>query len=124
MKVKSLWWDAETVGRSATVKVTLRRCPNCGEIKVLSEPCGFDHLAALMEFGEDTVGRAMGSEARATAPRTDAHPRSAPGAVRDDESASVAQSNLRVIQHEIETPMRGHDDDGACCRAARDGESK
>jgi hypothetical protein len=30
--------------------VTLARCPNCGEVKIASEPCGFDHLAALLEW--------------------------------------------------------------------------
>ena len=30
--------------------VTLARCRNCGHVKAASDPCGFDHLAALMEF--------------------------------------------------------------------------
>lgn len=32
--------------------VTLARCRNCGKTKATSDPCGFDHAAALMEFGE------------------------------------------------------------------------
>lgn len=50
MKIESLWYEAKPRGRSNLVDVTLRRCPNCGEVKVFSRPCGFDHLAAVMEF--------------------------------------------------------------------------
>jgi len=32
--------------------VSLAVCPNCGKVKVNSNPCGFDHLAALVEFRE------------------------------------------------------------------------
>lgn len=28
------------------------------------------------------------------------------------------ERNLRVILHELNTPDRGHDDNGACCRRA------
>lgn len=52
MKADSLWYEVKPRGRTNVVDVTLRRCPNCGEVKVLSNPCGLDHLAALMEFGE------------------------------------------------------------------------
>jgi hypothetical protein len=38
-----------------TVEVTLTRCRNCGQVKVASRPCGFDHLAAVMEFNADRV---------------------------------------------------------------------
>lgn len=31
---------------------------------------------------------------------------------------AVIARNLRAIQHELETPARDHDADGACCRAA------
>ncbi len=30
--------------------VRLARCLNCGQVKIKSDPCGFDHLAALLEF--------------------------------------------------------------------------
>lgn len=30
--------------------VTLAVCPNCGKEKATSKPCGFDHLAAILEF--------------------------------------------------------------------------
>lgn len=33
---------------------------------------------------------------------------------------SVAEQNLATFKHEAETPMRGHDPDAACCRAAVD----
>lgn len=51
MKADTLWYDV-TMPRSAepVATVTLSRCRNCGQVKVLSDPCGFDHLAALMEF--------------------------------------------------------------------------
>lgn len=48
-EVDSLWYEAKARGRGAVVDVTLKRCLNCGEVKVLSNPCGFDHLAALLE---------------------------------------------------------------------------
>lgn len=34
--------------RGATV--ALSKCRNCGQVKVASRPCGFDHLAAVLEF--------------------------------------------------------------------------
>jgi len=37
--------------------VSLAVCPNCGKVKVNSDPCGFDHLAALIEFEWQTVER-------------------------------------------------------------------
>ena len=52
MKVDSLWYEVKMRGRSNVADASLRRCPNCGEVKVLSRPCGFDHLAALVEFNE------------------------------------------------------------------------
>jgi hypothetical protein len=30
--------------------ITLALCRNCGKTKVTSSPCGFDHLAAILEF--------------------------------------------------------------------------
>lgn len=33
----------------------------------------------------------------------------------------VLASNRRVLEHEATTPPRGHDPDGACCRAAATG---
>jgi hypothetical protein len=49
MKADSLWYEVHMTGRS-TAEVTLRRCPNCGEIKVLSPMCSLDHMAAVNEF--------------------------------------------------------------------------
>lgn len=37
-------------GAGSTMEVTLAKCRNCGKVKIGSSPCGFDHLAALMEF--------------------------------------------------------------------------
>ena len=37
--------------------VSLAVCPNCGKVKVNSNPCGFDHLAALIEFRESVDHR-------------------------------------------------------------------
>lgn len=54
MKVDSLWYEA-TMSDRRTAVGTLRRCPNCGEVKVLSNPCGFDHLAAVLEFRDHKV---------------------------------------------------------------------
>ena len=51
MKADSLWCEVRA-SKGTPATVILRRCPNCGEVKVLSNPCGFDHLAALREFGE------------------------------------------------------------------------
>jgi hypothetical protein len=31
----------------------------------------------------------------------------------------VKEMNHRILMHEIETDMRGHDDNGACCIRAR-----
>jgi len=50
MKIDTLWFETHPRGRSNLLTVTLRRCPNCGKVKILSRPCGFDHLAALIEF--------------------------------------------------------------------------
>ena len=33
-------------------------------------------------------------------------------------AARLYRKNLAAIKHELETPWRGHDPDGACCRAA------
>lgn len=51
MRTDSLWFDVTLRGTTATV--TPRRCPNCGKTKITSDPCGFDHLAALLEFNSD-----------------------------------------------------------------------
>ncbi len=47
----------------------------------------------------------------------------APGAAggeiaRESGAGGVRERNRRVIDHEIRTPMRGHDEDGECCRKA------
>jgi hypothetical protein len=34
------------------------------------------------------------------------------------DAAEVARANLAAIMHELETPMRGHDEDGRCCLLA------
>lgn len=34
-------------------------------------------------------------------------------------SDDVADVYARILRHESETPMRGHDPDGTCCRRAR-----
>ena len=39
--------------------------------------------------------------------------------VADAGAAEVWASNSRIIRHEAETPLRGHDEDGDCCRRAR-----
>jgi len=41
-----LWLTSQNKDRT----VTLATCRNCGKVKVLSRPCGFDHLAAILEF--------------------------------------------------------------------------
>lgn len=37
---------------------------------------------------------------------------------------SMRDANLRSIKHELETPMRGHDEDGECCAAAARGDDQ
>lgn len=49
VKVDSLWYDVKS-DRSATMTVSLKRCRNCGNVKIVSNPCSFDHLAAIMEW--------------------------------------------------------------------------
>lgn len=39
----------------------------------------------------------------------------------EDPYADVRAANLRVLIHETNTPARGHDDDGECCRRAKIG---
>lgn len=34
----------------------------------------------------------------------------------------IRAQNLRIIKHEAETPVRGHDENGECCFRARYGE--
>ena len=58
----SLWYEVSATDKGRTAVVTLRRCPNCGEVKVLSKPCGFDHLAALMEFQDHAFSHGKTSE--------------------------------------------------------------
>jgi len=43
-----LWLNIE--GTRSPLAVTLAKCRNCGQTKVTSRPCGFDHLAAVLEF--------------------------------------------------------------------------
>lgn len=33
--------------------VTLATCRNCGQVKATTNPCGLDHLAAILEFNHD-----------------------------------------------------------------------
>lgn len=40
------------------------------------------------------------------------------------EGDDIKAQNLRVLKHEAETPMRGHDPDGACCRRAEAGDDR
>ena len=47
-----LYREVRMSGRS-TVEVTLTRCRNCGKVKVTSDPCSFDHLAAILEWNAD-----------------------------------------------------------------------
>jgi hypothetical protein len=49
-----LWITVEGHGRHLTVR--LARCLNCGKVKIASDPCGFDHLAALLEYRRYTGG--------------------------------------------------------------------
>lgn len=49
MRADSLWYEVHTTGR-VKAHVSLRRCSNCGEVKVLTRPCSLDHLAAILEF--------------------------------------------------------------------------
>jgi len=51
---EKLWREIRMVDKR-TAEVTLTRCRNCGEVKVASRPCGFDHLAAIMEFNADRL---------------------------------------------------------------------
>lgn len=37
-------------GQTVTVNVSLAHCRNCGKTKLTSDPCGFDHLAAILEY--------------------------------------------------------------------------
>lgn len=48
-----LWLNAtlgKRAGNSVEVDLSLAVCRNCGKPKAISDPCGFDHLAAVMEF--------------------------------------------------------------------------
>lgn len=47
MAALPLWLTSTDKGS----RIELARCRNCGQVKATSDPCGFDHLAALMEFG-------------------------------------------------------------------------
>lgn len=53
MKAPEKLWREVTMTDRRTAEVTLTRCRNCGQVKVASRPCGFDHLAAIMEFNAD-----------------------------------------------------------------------
>ena len=56
MKADSLWYDLKLGGKegnTAQATLTLKVCLNCGKVKVASNPCGFDHLAAVDEFRRD-----------------------------------------------------------------------
>lgn len=41
-----LWLTSTNKGSAATLAI----CRNCGEVKVLSPACGFDHLSAILQF--------------------------------------------------------------------------
>ncbi|WP_155951752.1 hypothetical protein [Rhodococcus aetherivorans] len=41
-----LWLEGSAKGAT----ITLATCRNCGQVKATSTPCGFDHLAAVLEF--------------------------------------------------------------------------
>lgn len=41
-----LWLAADESGTT----ISPSRCRNCGQVKAISNPCGFDHLAAVLEF--------------------------------------------------------------------------
>ena len=49
-----LWLDVDPKPEfrdgEAVFTVSFAVCRNCGRVKVLSDPCGFDHLAAILEF--------------------------------------------------------------------------
>ena len=47
-----LWLDIKGGKDTATLTVSLARCRDCGQVKATSNPCSFDHLAALMQFGD------------------------------------------------------------------------
>lgn len=65
-----LWLDVSSTKRGAQALVSLSKCRNCGKTKATSDPCGFDHLAAVMEFradvetmaGTDASGRSCAAE--------------------------------------------------------------
>lgn len=46
-----LWLDIKMQGKGPNATVSLAKCRNCGQVKATTTPCGFDHLAAVMEFG-------------------------------------------------------------------------
>lgn len=50
---RKLWLDVSSTKRGAEALVSLSKCRNCGKAKAMSDPCGFDHLAAVMEFRAD-----------------------------------------------------------------------
>lgn len=43
-----LWMTLKAKGNR--VIFSLAKCRNCGQVKISSDPCGFDHLAAIGEF--------------------------------------------------------------------------
>lgn len=49
-----LWLDMKTNG--STVTISPARCRNCGRVKVTSDPCSLDHLAAVIEFADYARG--------------------------------------------------------------------
>jgi hypothetical protein len=50
------WLDIKPTGAKSRdaveFDVSLARCKGCGKTKATSRPCSFEHLAAVMEFGE------------------------------------------------------------------------
>lgn len=46
--------------QSGHVVLRLATCRNCGKVKLTSNPCGFDHLAALLEWGSRRLAAESG----------------------------------------------------------------
>lgn len=48
-----LWLEATERGTA----IQLATCKNCGQLKIMAPACGFDHLAAQLEFQSWLGGR-------------------------------------------------------------------
>lgn len=79
--------------------------------------------------GDDSVWETCGTDARAVLTSTDpaVHAAMLDALVRAGVLTAVGHArgerlrelNRRIFEHEAQTPMRGHDEDGACCLRAR-----